>query len=352
MKTTELQFEYPQELIATHPQHPSRVLFNHSQKITELKWSEFLNDFKPGDLLVINDTKVLKRRVFSQVGHEILFLDPCHVEDNSQNGKRYWKVLFPAKKLKVGDLIDLPLGLKAELIQKGIPQIIKLSEPVDENYFERVGELPVPPYIQKARNERHNREFENTSYQTSWANKPGSLAAPTASLHFSIQDLNYLKSKGVEVLHITLHVGLGTFLPVTSEYLSDHKMHAEWAEIPCTHWEKIQKAKAAGSSVWTLGTTVVRSLESQALGRFTLRGSVYSGTTDLMIRPGFKFQIVDKLLTNFHQPQSTLLALVMAFAGKENVIESYRWAIEKKFRLFSYGDLSYWSSDKTQGSSL
>ncbi len=338
MKTSELNFDYPLELIATEPQHPSRVLFNRDGLNSELAWSEFLSQFQAGDVLVINDTKVLKRRVFSVDGYEILFLDRL----NDQNE---WKVLFPAKKLKLGDQLQLPLGVSAELMQKGIPQTLKLSESVDESYFEKVGELPLPPYIQKARNERHNRSGEGTAYQTWWAEKPGSLAAPTASLHFSPSDLELLKSRGVEILHITLHVGLGTFLPVTTETLQEHKMHAEWVEIPENHWKKILAAKAEKRPIWTLGTTVVRSLESQALGRFELRHGAYSGTTDLMIRPGFEFKIVDRLLTNFHQPQSTLIALVMAFAGKENVLKTYQWAIDKKFRLFSYGDLSYWRKE-------
>lgn len=346
VKTSELSFDYPQELIATHPQHPSRVLHNLSGHNSELTWSDFLNRFKAGDILVINDTKVLKRRVFSEDGLEILFLGSP--TDQSEMGKEQkndlWTVLFPSKKLKVGDKIQMPLGLTAELTQKGIPQTIKMSEPVDESYFNQVGELPLPPYIQKARNERHNRSGENQAYQTVWADKPGSLAAPTASLHFSPQDLDLLKEKGVEVITLTLHVGLGTFLPVTAETLEDHVMHEEWVEIPSHHWKKIKDAKANGQTVWALGTTVVRSLESQALGRFELRHHAYSGTTDLMIRPGFEFQIVDRLLTNFHQPQSTLIALVMAFAGKENVLKTYHWAIEKKFRLFSYGDLTYWEN--------
>lgn len=347
VKTSDLSFGYPQELIATHPQYPSRVLRNSSGINSELAWPEFLTQFKPGDILVINDTKVLKRRVFSEDGQEILFLDsPTDQSKMDQDQKSTtWSVLFPSKKLKLGDRIPMPLGLTAELIQKGIPQTIRMSEPVDETYFNKVGELPLPPYIQKARNERHNRESENIAYQTVWAEKPGSLAAPTASLHFNPQDLEILKSKGVEILTLTLHVGLGTFLPVTTDNLEEHKMHEEWVEIPSHHWKKIKEAKANGHSIWALGTTVVRSLESQALGRFELRHHGYSGTTDLMIRPGFEFQIVDRLLTNFHQPQSTLIALVMAFAGKDNVLETYKWAIEKKFRLFSYGDLTYWKRE-------
>lgn len=360
MKTSELIFDYPPELIAINKQQPSRVLSSQvlnpaEQNLAELSWSDFLSEFKAGDVLVVNDTKVLKRRVFSIDGQEILFLSQLSTGEKSidssilpigsrgQEDKKNWTVLFPAKKLKIGDLINLPLGLTAELVQKGIPQTIKLSQSIDESYFDQVGELPIPPYIQKARNERHNTESENSSYQTWWGNKPGSLAAPTASLHFSTQDWQRLKENGVQILNITLHVGLGTFLPVTTENLEQHKMHAEWVEIPLLHWEKIQKAKSENRTIWALGTTVVRSLESQALGRFVLRDQAYSGTTDLMIRPGFQFQIVDKLLTNFHQPQSTLIALVMAFAGKDNVLKSYQWAIGKKFRLFSYGDLTYWS---------
>lgn len=351
MKTDELYFNYPPELIATSPQRPSRVLFNNTKKNLELFWPDFLNQFQAGDILVINDTKVLKRRVFSEDGQEILFLssqlsDPKGSSEKSDTKNIFWNVLFPAKKLKTGQCISLPLGIVGQLIQKGIPQLIKLSEPIDEAYFDKIGELPVPPYIQKARNERHNRDSEKDSYQTWWGNKPGSLAAPTASLHFNSQDLEFLKNRGVEILNITLHIGLGTFLPVTTESLIDHKMHAETVEIPLAHWEKIQTAKARNASVWALGTTVVRSLESQALGRFGLHGGVYAGTTDLMIHPGFTFQVVDKLLTNFHQPYSTLLALVMAYAGKDNVLESYQWAIDKKFRLFSYGDLSYWSRER------
>lgn len=347
MKTSDLFFDYPSELVATEPRHPSRVLFNLNGHKSELIWSDFLKQFKSGDVLVINDTKVLKRRVFSSDGLEILFLESP--SDQSPLGKdqkaMVWSVLFPSKKLKLGDTIPMPLGLTAELVQKGIPQTIKMSEPIDETYFNQVGELPLPPYIQKARNERHNRTGENHAYQTVWAEKPGSLAAPTASLHFSPQDLDVLKAKGVDVISLTLHVGLGTFLPVTADTLEDHVMHEEWVEIPTHHWKKIKEAKAKGQSIWALGTTVVRSLESQALGRFDLRHHAYSGTTDLMIRPGFEFQIVDRLLTNFHQPQSTLIALVMAFAGKENVLSTYQWAIEKKFRLFSYGDLTYWSRE-------
>jgi S-adenosylmethionine:tRNA ribosyltransferase-isomerase len=345
VKTTELLFDYPQELIATYPQHPSRVLFNFDGQNLELAWAEFLNQFKSGDVLVVNDTKVLKRRVFSNDGHEILFLDsPTDQSKMSTDQKSsVWSVLFPSKKLKIGDTIAMPLGLTAQLTEKGIPQTITMSEPIDETYFNQVGELPLPPYIQKARNERHNREKENEAYQTVWAQKPGSLAAPTASLHFSPEDLETLKAKGVEIINLTLHVGLGTFLPVTAETLEEHIMHAEWVEIPSHHWKKIKDAKSNGHSIWALGTTVVRSLESQALGKFELRHHAYSGTTDLMIRPGFEFKIVDRLLTNFHQPQSTLIALVMAFAGKDNVLATYQWAIQKKFRLFSYGDLSYWA---------
>lgn len=385
MKRQELIYSYPEELVGTSPQYPPRVLWNAAVAgqaaagATEISWPELLDKFKPGDILVLNDTQVLKRRIFSEEGLEILFLSPCNPPNMtdvsefretstrqtiSMAASEYWEVLFPSKKLSLGDSLSLPLGLKAKLVQKGRPQVLKLTERLSESYFEKVGELPIPPYIQKARSLRHNQAEDQKNYQTIWANKPGSLAAPTASLHFKSQDLAALKSRGVQILTITLHVGLGTFLPVTAEDLKDHQMHSEYVEIAFAAWEQIKQAKKQGARVWSLGTTVARSLESQALGYFKQTTAMapqtvspgagsppqavnselpWCGTTDLLIQPGFEFKIVDNLLTNFHQPESTLLALVAAFAGLENVKKSYAIAIEKRMRLFSYGDLSVWS---------
>jgi hypothetical protein len=179
-------------------------------------------------------------------------------------------------------------------------------------------------------------------YQTVFAKKSGSSAAPTASLHFKEKDLEFLKQKGVKVVSLTLHVGLGTYLPVEAQDLNDHKMHFEEVSVPKETWVAIQEAKASGFSVWALGTTVTRSLESLALGMFKENESAFEGETNLLIQEGFDFKVVDRLLTNFHQPESTLLALVAGFTSLENVLSSYDWAIKRDFKLFSYGDLSVW----------
>jgi S-adenosylmethionine:tRNA ribosyltransferase-isomerase len=336
MKIADLDFKFPEELIATSPHRPSRVMLvdDSSQGPQEHSLKDLLQVFSAGDVLVLNDTKVLRRRVF--VGDlEILFLN--HFGNNE------WEVLFPSKKYKIGEVIELPENIQMTLLQKGRPQRVKLSEAVEEEYFQRVAELPLPPYIQKARMERHNVGDDESWYQTSWAEKLGSFAAPTASLHFSQQDLENLKNKGVEIYKITLHVGLGTFLPVTTEDLNDHPMHSEYVEIKAAVWQKIQKALEEQRNIWALGTTVTRTLESAALKKIPqLENGDFKGETNLLIQPGFEFKIVNRLLTNFHQPQSTLLALVAAFSSLEKVQACYQWAIEKKFSLFSYGDLSAW----------
>lgn len=329
----DLDFIYPEELVAQIPARPSRVMWV-DEKPCEISVEQLIERIPAGDILVVNDTRVLKRRVFCG-DIEILFLQ-------SQDQKN-WDVLFPASKFSVGDLLELPLGLTAKVVAKGRPQKLETSEALKESYFEKVAEIPLPPYIQKARHERHTKKQDDQWYQTAWAEKPGSLAAPTASLHFSHEHIQALKNKGVTVVSLTLHVGLGTFLPVTSEKLEDHKMHSEYVEISSKTWQTVQESKKSGRRIWALGTTAARALESAALGKIEDCDGRFVGFTDLMIAPPFKWQVVDRLLTNFHQPQSTLLALVAAFSGLQKVKHSYNWAIENKFRLFSYGDLSVWS---------
>jgi S-adenosylmethionine:tRNA ribosyltransferase-isomerase len=262
-----------------------------------------------------------------------------------------WEVLFPAKQIKNDETILLPDGVTAKLIERGLPQKIQTSISLTEDYFLKFGELALPPYIQKARGERHNRKNEEELYQTAWAKNFGSHASPTASLHFTKEDLLALKDRGVIIAPLTLHVGIGTFLPIKTVQLSEHKMHGEFATISQSSIEAILRAKEQKHKVWALGTTAVRTLESWAAGKLQAQenGDV-AGVTNLFIQPGYKFQVVDNLLTNFHQPGSTLLALVAAFAehslnganGLEVVHAAYQFAIENKFRLFSYGDLSIW----------
>lgn len=334
MQLSDLNYDFPEDLLAQSPQRPSRVMWVDDRGPREISLRELILQIPAGDTLVLNDTKVLKRRVFA--GElEILFLNQKTVDT--------WEVLFPSKKYKIGDRIDLPEGVKAELVEKGRPQVLRLSHQINEAYFERVAELPLPPYIQKARALRHTSSKDEAWYQTVWAEKPGSLAAPTASLHFSQEDIQELKDRGVNVEKITLHVGLGTFLPVTVDNLDQHEMHSEYLEVSHAVWQRIQQTRKAGARVWCLGTTSVRALESVAQNLIKSNGEEFFGSTRLLIQPGFKFQIVDALLTNFHQPQSTLLALVAAFSELDKVKACYSWAIERRFRLFSYGDLSVWT---------
>ncbi len=333
-----LDFSYPPELMAQSPVRPSRVMWVDGNPC-EISIDQLLEKFKPNDLLILNNTKVLKRRIF--IGDlEILFLKSENFLD--------WQVLFPASRTKIGEWIDLPLGEKIQLLSKGRPQEVRSLRPLSEEYFEKVAEIPLPPYIQKARDERHTRDEDSLWYQTAWAEKSGSLASPTASLHFSKDHLEILKNKKVQIHFITLHVGLGTFLPVTTEILSQHKMHFEDVEIPLPTWQAVQDTKSKGFAVWALGTTAARALESAAIGKLEKTSQGFRGATDLMIAPPYDWKVVDRLMTNFHQPQSTLLALVAGFSSLEKVKSCYQWAIERKFRLFSYGDLSVWIKERDQ----
>lgn len=338
MKLTDLDFSYPEELVATEPCSPSRVMKVVDGHPQEISFSELLLSIPAGDVLVLNNTKVLKRRVFSG-DLEILFL--------KQLAEKEWEVLFPSKKFKIGESIPLPEGVTMALTQKGRPQRVEVSTVLDEAYFQRNGELPLPPYIQKARQARHTVDADESWYQTAFAKKEGSFAAPTASLHFKDKDLQLLRDRGVRIVELTLHVGLGTFLPVTAEDLDQHDMHEEYVEIPAATWSEIQKAKSEGRRVWTLGTTATRSVESAAKGLLQDdKSGGFSGMTKLLIQPGYKWEVCDVLMTNFHQPQSTLLALVSGFSSLETAKACYQWAIERKFRLFSYGDLSVWEAKK------
>jgi len=335
MRKEELQFEYPEDLVATEPRRPSRVMWA-SPSPREISLDDLVEKFERGDLLVINETHVLKRRVFAGE-REILFL--------REVSPRVWEVLFPSRDVKIGQSLELPEGRQMKLLEKGRPQRVEIDADLDAGYFERQGEVPLPPYIQKARGARHAQAQDDSWYQIFWARQAGSLAAPTASLHFTPAHFERLRSRGVRIEPVTLHVGLGTFLPVTADDLRDHVMHFEDVEIPSATWAAVLEVRLAGGRVWALGTTVARTLESATAGKLLpgSAGLAFKGSTDLFITPGFQWRVVDRLLTNFHQPESTLLALVASFAGLSKVRAAYQWAIENRFRLFSYGDLSVWS---------
>ncbi len=334
MKKTELSYKFPDHLIATERKALSRVMLVENHQPSEITLASLLNLIEPDDVLVINDTKVIKARVFSTDDIEVLFI--------KSDGDLQWSVLFPAKKLKLGHEISMPGGLILKLIEKGLPQKVETNFKITLDYFHQFGDIPLPPYIQQARGERRSRKSDQEMYQTAWADQWGSLAAPTASLHFSKNDLDKVKKRGAKVLPLTLHVGLGTFLPIHSDDINDHQMHFEYLSLPKTTLQQIKECQKNRGRVWALGSTVVRALESYGGHLLTEGEADFFGESNLFIKPGYDFKIVDVMMTNFHQPESTLLAMVMAFAGQENVRKCYEWAIERNFRLFSYGDLSVW----------
>ncbi len=348
MKLSDLQFDYPENLIATEPQRPSRVMWvNQEGQPEELTLLDLIQRIPSGDAIVINNTKVLKRRLFVKDGQsseeiEVLFLEQYKKQHKELQKKdlnqahQIYKVLFPAKKYKVGHQFNLPNGSVMTLVEKGLPQQVEVTPALSEDDFIKWGELPLPPYIQKARELRHAQINDESWYQTAWAENPGSFAAPTASLHFTQNHIDLLQQKNVTVLEVTLHVGLGTFLPVKVQDLNDHQMHAEYYEVSENVWQTLLNFKKNKHKIWALGTTVTRTLETVA------RTHQLVGESQLLLQEGSEFLMVDRLMTNFHQPESTLLALVAGFSNLQTVKHNYSWAIKKEFKLFSYGDLSVW----------
>lgn len=325
-----LNYTYPDSLVATEPQEPCRVLFLEETPAEpqEIELKQIQQVFEEGDVLVINRSGVKPCRIFFE-GLEILFLK--EVEPLT------WTVLFKSAKFKVGDLLNLPAGVQAELVEKGRPQKIKVSQPLLESYFNDYGDLALPPYIQKLRADRRSLKEDLEWYQTDWCQDQKSLAAPTASLHFKTQDLTRLEAQGVQVAEVFLEVGLGTFLPLEERNFIENKLHKESFFVPKETKKKLVHAKENKKRIWALGTTALRALESCGEDVEDERRE-----TDLFIKPGDDFKWVSGLLTNFHQPGSSLLALVMAFYGVEETKKVYEFAVANRFRLFSYGDLSVW----------
>lgn len=353
MKTSSLYYKYPPELVATKPSEQFRILYSEKTETKEILQTDLINQFEEGDVLVINNTQVVKRKLTSQDGVEVLF-----VKQSKENFLE-WDILCPSKKIPLSHIFEFPYGMNAELIQKGLPQRVRVSRVLTEEYFERFGDFALPPYITKARRGMRSTYQDRLWYLTHWGKYAGSCAAPTASLHFTQQYLENLeKLKKISIVPLTLHVGIGTFLPVKAKSLDQHIMHKEFVFIPEHTIKEIFKAKSRNKKIWALGTTVVRALEAWGMYEKELFKKTHSSLsksfdnknnlknfcieTDIFIYPPFDFKVVDVMMTNFHQPESTLLALVMAFFGEEKTLEAYEYAISKKFRLFSYGDLSVW----------
>lgn len=334
MRVSEFDYHLPEELIAQKPskiRDLSRLLIldRKTGKIEHCIFRDIGGYLKPNDLLVLNDTKVIPARLLGKKSTgakiEVLLLSPVR--------KNIWEALVrPGKRLKVGSDVLFGKGrLKARVLEKsdsGV-QVLKFSyKGRFDKVLSEIGSIPLPPYI-KCNLKNKNR------YQTIYAKTSGASAAPTAGLHFTGSLLEKLKKKGIKITHIALHTGFSTFRPVWTKEVEDHKMHAERYIISKESAEAINTAKKCGGRVIAVGTTAVRAIESAAKGRkvFSKRDD-----TDLFIYSGYKFKIVDAIITNFHFPRSTLLMLVSAFASKEFIFKAYRDAIKRKYRLFSFGD--------------
>lgn len=339
MKTSDFYYDLPEELIAQDPleDRSSSRLLVLDRKTGEREHRvfrdlvEFLN---PGDCLVVNNTRVIPARLMgvkegTGAGIEVLLLKRC--EDN------VWETLVkPGKKARPGARISfgdgLLIGEVLEVVEEGNRRIRFTYEGIFEEILDQLGQMPLPPYI------THQLKDKNR-YQTVYARHEGSAAAPTAGLHFTPELLKRIEDKGVKLAHVTLHVGLGTFRPVKVEDVTQHHMHSEFYMIEEEQARLINETRAAGGRVICVGTTSCRTLESAADETGVIHAG--SGWTDIFIYPGYRFKIMDALITNFHLPESTLLMLVSAFAGKERVMAAYKEAVEERYRFFSFGDAMY-----------
>ena len=349
MKISEFTFELPQELIAQTPAQKRGddrllVIDRESGRYRDMMMRDFPTLVEPGSVVVVNDTRVRKARVFgiSETGGRVEFLftgamgpdrwQAMVSKSRKQKPGKGYEFLTPEGELYCRAVIDSDVD---DSDSGSSLKVVRFDRPVDEDFFLKCGHVPLPPYIK-----REDDFNDEKRYQTIFANECGSMASPTAGLHFTPEMVTALEAKGVEILHITLHVGMGTFLPVRTENLEDHVMHTESYHVPEEVAQKINRAKAEGRRVVAIGTTSVRTLES-AVDRSTGLLESGSGATNLFITPGFKFMIVDRMLTNFHTPESTLLVLVSAFAGREHILAAYRHAVEERYRFFSYGDATF-----------
>ena len=344
MKLSDFDFDLPEELIATRPARPrtsARLLVADHDRLHDLHVGDLVDHLRPGDRLVLNDTRVIparlsgnRTRVTGQ-GDVVAKIEVTLLEPQPGGG---WAALAkPLRKVKVGeDIVFSPrLSARVERIADGQMQIcFNLNGPEFDEALAEAGEMPLPPYISAL---RAPDAQDRDDYQTVWARHSGAVAAPTASLHFDDNLLAALKAKGITFTYVTLHVGAGTFLPVKVEDVTTHKMHAEWGEVTRTAAAEINATRAAGGRVIPVGTTALRLIESAARSG---RVEAWRGPTDIFIYPGFRFQVTDALMTNFHLPKSTLLMLVSALMGTARMRKVYDHAISQGYRFFSYGDAS------------
>lgn len=339
MKLSDFNYDLPEELIAQDPlekRSDSRLMVvgREDGSIEHRHFYDILDYVNQGDCLVINDTKVIPARLMgvkedTGASIEVLLL--------KRKEEKIWETLVkPGKKAKVGARISFGDGLLVgeviDIVEEGNRLIRFEYEGIWEELLDKLGQMPLPPYITHALKDRNR-------YQTVYAKHDGSAAAPTAGLHFTEELLQQLKEKGVEIAHVTLHVGLGTFRPVKVDNILEHHMHSEFYMVEQEEADKINAAKARGNRVISVGTTSTRTLESVADENGIVKAG--SGWTDIFIYPGYKFKVIDCLITNFHLPESTLLMLVSAFSTRENMLNAYEVAVKERYRFFSFGDAMF-----------
>lgn len=331
MQTSDFHYDLPDSLIAQFPteqRSDSRLLrMEPDGQLIDAQFPNFAEYLNEGDLLVFNDTRVIPARMYgkkSTGGQVEILIERVTATDRMLCHVRASKSPKPDSLVYVGDIAIKVLGRDGELFDLEVQ-----GSDVDA-LMQAHGHMPLPPYI-----ERDDSAFDEERYQTVYSERPGAVAAPTAGLHFDDAMLEQLEAKGVEIARVTLHVGAGTFQPVRVENIAEHIMHKEWLQVSQEVCDAVAATKARGGKVVAVGTTSVRSLETAAK-----EGELkpFTGDTQLFITPGFKFNVVDMLLTNFHLPESTLLMLVSAFAGYDKVMAAYRHAVAQKYRFFSYGD--------------
>jgi S-adenosylmethionine:tRNA ribosyltransferase-isomerase len=343
MKTRDFHYDLPRELIAQLPtknRTDSRLLVVDAQsgELADKAFTDLPELLMPGDLLVMNNTKVIPARLFGkkESGGKVEVLVERIVNEHEMIAHvRASKSPKPDTTLLLdGDIRATVTGRQDEFFRiriEGAENVISV--------LEKIGKMPLPPYIERDE-EGHDRE----RYQTVYASERGAVAAPTAGLHFDAVLLDALRKKGIDIAFVTLHVGAGTFQPVRVSDIRDHRMHKEWIQVPQQVVEQVNRTKKAGGRVIAVGTTAVRTLESAAQ---TGQLSAFEGETDIFIYPGYSFRVIDALITNFHLPESTLLMLVCAFGGYDTLMHAYRHAVDERYRFFSYGDAMFITSNAT-----
>ena len=335
MKTEDFNFELPEHLIAQTPlkkrdNSKLLVLDKKTGNIEHKCFSNIINYLNEGDALVLNDTKVIPARLYGIKEDTNAVIEILMLKETLEN---VWECLVkPAKRVKLGSVINFSNKLKAECIEIGEEGIRKFKLIYDGILYEildELGEMPLPPYI-------HEKLEEKDRYQTVYAKNIGSAAAPTAGLHFTQELLEKIKEKNIKIVYITLHVGLGTFRPVNVEDINSHKMHSEFYIMSKESADILNEVKKSNHKIFSVGTTSTRTLETiiNLYGEF----KECSGWTDIFIYPGYNFKAIDNLITNFHLPKSTLVMLVSALAGRENILNAYQEAIDNEYRFFSFGD--------------